>query len=267
MFEESFAQSWQFRYGALPPFEAPPLDRFLAHRSVRKYSDREIPESTVSALVAAAQSASTSSSLQLWSVVSIQDPERRERMAVLCDNQNQVRRAPWFLAFLADHHRLRAAAAKVGEATEGLDYAEFYLMACVDAALAAERLVCAAESLGIAVCYIGALRNNPQGVSEELSLPPGVFGVFGLCLGYPHETVTSQIKPRLPQSSVWFRERYPEEVSIGDYDDRMRAFYESQKMSGDATWSMRSGRRADNHNLTGREVLREWLERRGFNRR
>jgi len=264
MFDESFAEAWRQRYGTDPDFDLPQVAHFLAHRSVRKYSEREVPESTVAALVAAAQSAATSSNLQLWSVVSVQDPARREAMAALCDNQAQVRNAPWFLAFLTDHHRLRRAAEAVSEAANGLDYLEFFAMACVDAGLAAERMVCAAEALGLSICYIGALRNDPQGVADLLELPDGVFGLFGLCIGYPAEGVTAEIKPRLAQSAVWFRETYDAQVDVAEYDERMRAFYEAQRMKGDVTWSMRSGRRADEQHLTGRQVLLEWLRSRGM---
>lgn len=254
------AEAWLARYGALPPNGAPDLGSLYDHKSVRKYSARDVPESLVAGLIAAAQSASTSSSLQLWSVVSVQDPERREAMTKLCDDQDHVRSAPWFLAFLADHHRLRQAAAKAGEAAAGLTYTEFLLMAVIDVSLAAERFVCAAETLGLGVCYIGALRNDPSGVRDLLGLPDGVFGTFGLCLGYPHESLTTEVKPRLSQPAVWFRERYDLAPDTDEYDARMRDFYEHQKMRGDRSWSMRSGRRVDRHHLTGREVLKPWLE-------
>lgn len=254
--------SWQERYGTEPPVGLPDLGGFLDHRSVRSYSDRAISETTMEGLMAAAQSASTSSNLQLWSAVSVQEPERRERIARLCGDQEQVRTAPWFLCFLADHHRLRRAAARQGEACEGLGYEEFLLMATIDAALASERLVCAAESMGIGTCYIGALRNDPEGVREFLGLPEGVFGLFGLCLGYP--AGGESVKPRLSQGAVWFRERYDPTPDTDEYDARMRVFYEREGMRGDRTWSARSGRRVDRTHLTGREVLKGWLARVGL---
>ncbi len=265
MFDESPDAAWSLRYGAAAP-EIPDLGKFLNHRSVRRYSAEPVPESMVAGLVAAAQSASTSSNLQLWSVISIQEPARRAEVAVLCGDQRQVHEAPWFLAFIADHARLRAAAAAVGEPAEGLDYAEFYTMAIIDAALAAERMVCAAEALGLGCCYIGSLRNDPYAVQRLLKMPAGTFGVFGMCIGWPEESLRAHIKPRLGQGSVWFREEYG--VSdVAEYDERMRAFYEGERMKGEVTWSMRSGKRVDNDHLGGREVLREFLEAQGFNRR
>lgn len=267
MFDEPFGTAWEQRYGQSPGFGAELDARFLAHRSVRKYSDKPISEQTVASLVAAAQSAATSSNLQLWSLVSVQDKDRREEIAKYCADQKQVHSAPWFFCFLVDHYRLRRVAQRVGEDCAGLDYNEFYTMALVDVALAAERMVCAAESMGIGICYIGALRNHPQEVSDLLGLPDGTFGAFGLCLGYPDPNAGAEIKPRLPQSAIWFREKYDHNVEIGDYDERMRAFYESQQMKGDVTWSMRSGRRVDEKHLTGREVLNEFLRSRGFTKR
>jgi hypothetical protein len=104
-------------------------------------------------------------------------------------------------------------------------------------------------------------------VASLLDLPEGVFGLFGLCLGYPAKDAKAEIKPRLPQSAVWHREKYDRDASIGDYDDRMRAFYESQGMKGSVNWSMRSGRRVDEHHLTGREAQQVFLERQGFLKR
>src|SRR5688572_2299370 len=266
MFDEDFAGAWKRRFGDNPPSE--PFDAmFVRHRSVRDYSDKKIPESVIQALIGAAQSAATSSNLQLWSVISIQQKELRQQIAIAAADQRQVRNAPWFFAFLADHSRLRSSANKVGENAEGLDYAEYYTMAIIDVALASERFVCAAESMGLSICYIGAMRNDPRRIAELLDLPEGVFCPFGLCVGYPAESSTSEIKPRLTQAATWFRDKYPASIDVSEYDDRMSAFYESQSMKGEITWSMRSGRRVDNNHLTGREVLKDWLEARGFNRR
>jgi hypothetical protein len=49
------------------------LAHLLAHRSIRRNTTDPVPPNTVEALVAAAQSAASSSNLQTWSVVAIQD--------------------------------------------------------------------------------------------------------------------------------------------------------------------------------------------------
>lgn len=267
LFDESQGEAWRQRFGQEAPDGLPDLGRFLNHRSVREFSDETVSEATVKGLIGAAQSAATSSNLQLWSVVSVQDPERRSQIASLCADQKQVHNAPWFFAFLADHYRLRTLANRVGEEALGLDYNEFFTMAVIDACLAAERMVCAAETIGLGICYIGALRNDPAGVKEFLRLPEAVVGLFGLCLGWPGEGIKAEIKPRLRSDAVWFKEEYDPNPDSAEYDERMSEFYTSNHMNANATWTMRSGRRVDEHHLTGRERLKQFLEDQGFDKR
>jgi nitroreductase len=267
MFDESFAEAWKQRYGSDPPFDFPQLAPFLTHRSIRSFSPEPVPEETVRALIGAAQSAATSSNLQLWSVISVQDAYQRQAVAEAAGDQQHVRLAPWFFVFLADTYRLRKAAKSVDQDAAGLDYAEFTLMATIDAALACEHMVCAAEKLGLGICYIGAVRNNPPRIQQLLNLPEGTAALFGLCLGFPREGVDASVKPRLQQEAVWFREQYNQDVEVSEYNERMTPFYISQGMKGEVNWSMRSARRVDGSHLTGREVLKEYLEKQGLYKR
>lgn len=257
--------AWLARYGEEAPAGLPDLGRLLNHRSVRQFdAARTVEEPVAAGLVAAAQSASTSSHLQLWTVVSIQQPERREEAAKLCGDQQQIRDAAWFFAFCADHYRLKSGAGKLGEDPDALPLNEMYTMAAIDAALAAERMACAAEHLGLGVCYIGALRNNPEGIRDLLSLPHGVVGLFGLCIGWPAAECAAEIKPRLSQSTVWMKERYDSEVSTAEFDERMRGFYEAQGMKGEFSWTARSARRTRKGKISGREAFGAFLRQQGM---
>lgn len=267
MFDESFSEAWKLRFGSDLPFDLPEIGSFLRHRSVREYSAKPISEETVRGLIGAAQSSANSSNLQLWSVVSVQDDYLRQAVAEAAGDQEHVKKAPWFFVFLADVYRLRKVAAAVGEQAAGLDYAEFTLMATIDAAIAGERMVCAAESLGLGICYIGAVRNDPPRIQQLLNLPEGVAALFGLCLGRPREGLEAAIKPRLAPDNVWFREQYDQRVDVSEYDERMTPFYIHQGMKGEVTWSMRSARRVDGNHMTGREVLKAYLEKQGLYRR
>lgn len=266
MWTESSEVAWNKRYGEEAPRIDPVHAQFMLHRSVRHFAEDLLSKETVQSLIACAQSASTSSNLQLYSIISVADPGRRAQLAELCANQAHVLRAPLFLAFFADHYRVKQAGTAVGEQCSGLDYNEFYTMAVIDASLAAERLVCAAEASGLGVCYIGALRNNPQGVADFFELPPGVVGLFGLCVGVPDINKDASLKPRIGQSSVYFEEKY-RSSGLGDYDLRMSKFYDQEGMKGDVTWSMRSGRRVGESFLTGREALLPFLHKQGMDSR
>jgi nitroreductase len=183
------------------------IARLLAHRSVRNYRSDPLPEEAVPTIIAAAQSASSSSNLQCWSVVAVSDPDRKKKLAELAGNQAHIIQAPLLLVWIADLARAHAIAADAEQPAEGLAYLESFLVAAVDAALAAQNAVVAAESLGLGAVYIGALRNKPEEVAEILDLPPHAAGIFGLVVGWPEETAQSSVKPRLPQPAVLHHER------------------------------------------------------------
>lgn len=239
----------------------------LSHRSVRAYSDKILPDHALETMIAAAQSASSSSNLQTWSAVAVTERAKKETLARLANNQQHIIDAPLQIVWLADHSRLRAAAAKRGIEAKGLDYLELFVVGCIDAALAAQNAAVAAEALGLGIVYIGGMRNNPQEVARTLGLPTGVFAVFGMCVGYPDETRPAQIKPRLPQEAVLFRETYSVEAAsrpIDDYDALMERFYSGQRMRRDR-WSVHSGRRVSGpETLSGRDKLKAIVRKMGF---
>ena len=242
------------------------LEAILTHRSVRRYSARPLPDGLVELLVAAAQSAPSSSNLQAFSIVAIQDKLRTARLAKLAANQKHVEEAPLLLMFVADLARLRHVAVNVDEPANGLDYTESFLVAVTDAAFAAQNCFIALESLGLGACYIGAMRNHPKDVAEELGLPPGAFVVFGMTIGYPDPEVATGVKPRLPQSIVLHRERYEplSTAHLNAYDEALREFRLDQVMS-DVAWSKHAtGRVSGPESLMGRHVLRDVLQDLGF---
>ncbi len=267
MFEESIHESWLRRFGTEPPITNDALAPFLAHRSVRRFTSEPISDEVISGLVGAAQSAATSSNLQSWSVVSIQDSNKRQILAEACGHQKQVVTAPLFFAFLADLNRIRAYAHANGVEPDGLDTVEMYTVAIIDAALAAERMVCAAEALGYGICYVGGLRNHPEQIKEILKLPTHTFGVFGLCIGRPAENARADIKPRLRQDQVWFREEYGADLSSEEYDQRAHAFHLEQGMPSDQTWAQKSSSRVQTRGLSGRETLLDFLKEQGLLKR
>jgi len=149
-----------------------------------------------------------------------------------------------------------------------LDYLEMFEVGVIDAALAAQNAVSAAESLGLGTVYIGAMRNRPEEVAAELQLPPRVVAMFGLCVGTPDPDQPAAVKPRPPQSVVLHNETYSlpaQAAGLETYDTAMSAFYASQGKKVHGTWSNHSAKRVrDAAALSGRDRLVEALHRRGF---
>jgi nitroreductase len=269
----SLDQRLATRYGSFPPQTDPEtivpetLDTLLAHRSVRHFREEPLPEGTLALLIAAAQSAATSSNLQAWSVVALQEPAHKSAAATLCGNQAFIREAPLFLVFCADLARLTDVSDGAGLPGEGLDYFEMFLVAAIDTALAAQNAAVAAEALGLGYCYVGAARNEPRALAELLALPPRAVALFGMAVGTPADD-RAAVKPRLPLAEVLHHERYDagaRESHVAAYDATMAAFYDAQQMNVTGTWSHHSARRVANTGaLSGREILRQILEERGF---
>jgi nitroreductase len=266
----SQADALALRYGSAAPDSGPWNDHIallLSHRSVRGYRSDALPDGTLETLVAAAQSAATSSNLQTWSVVAVTDPAAKAELAKLANNQKHIEQCPLFLAWIADTSRNARLGQEEGVALEALPYFETFLVAAIDAALAAQNAVVAAESLGLSTVYIGALRNHPIEVASLLGLPPGAMGVFGLCVGYAAPGIANEVKPRLPQSVVLHHERYSAENESRDraeYDRVMTAFSHRQDMSTDS-WTKRViGRMSRLSAMSGRDRLVSTLQAMGF---
>lgn len=267
----SKADALALRYGADSVPAAGPwnahIDLLMSHRSVRGYSTDPLPPGTLETLIAAAQSAATSSNMQTWSVIAVTDPEKKAIIARLSNNQKHIEQCPLFLAFIADLSRNERLAQEEGVTLEVLQYMETFLVSAIDCGIAAQNAVVAAESLGLSTVYIGAMRNNLDQVGKLLELPPNAMGVFGLCIGYALPTAVGEVKPRLPQSAMLFENKYgaPNESELrAAYDAKMLAFSQRNEMSQD-TWTKRViGRMGKLGALSGRDKLVARLQAMGF---
>ncbi|MBJ6987395.1 NADPH-dependent oxidoreductase [Devosia sp. MC521] len=239
----------------------------LDHRSARAYLPKPVEHGVIEALVAAAQSAPTSSNVQAWSVVVVRDAARKARLAELSGGNPHIVAAPVFLVWIADLARLRTLAQREELPGDGLDYMESFLIGVIDSTLAAQNTVVAASSLGLGSCYIGGMRNKPAEVAAELGLPKECVAVFGLTLGYPDEERASEVKPRLPQSIVLHEETYGDAAdaeTLARYDQTMRGFQEKQGMTVIDWTKMIAKRVGTVKALRGREALSGLLKGLGF---
>ena len=190
----------------------PTLDTLLDHRSVRKYTGEPISDEMLAAILDAGRAVSTSSYLQAASIIRVNDPAKRTALRQISNNlsaekydellargkrlgHDYVESCAKYLIFCVDAHR-HAVLAPQAE----LDWTEVLLIGAIDAALFAQNVLAAAESLGLGGVFIGSVRNDIARASEILGLPKHVIPLFGLCLGHPdHEAPINQgRRPRLP---------------------------------------------------------------------
>ena len=246
------------------------LELIHRHGSVRNYKTDPVPQEMIKAIVAAAQRSSTSSNLQMMSVVAVTDSAKRKRLAELCGKQEHIALAPVFMAWCADLNRLDRACELRGY-TQVAGYVENFVLAAVDTAIASQTGALAAESLGLGICYIGSIRNNPKDVIELLDLPRLVFPVTGMTVGWPAKSPA--LRPRLATEAVlhWETYQHEQDHALHDYDRAMIAtgIYEGRQVPApgkpevmeDYGWLEHSARRVSQPTRT---FLRQVLAGQGF---
>ena len=105
---------------------------------------------------------------------------------------------------------------------------ENLLISSVDAALAGQNTLLAAESLGYGGVIIGLVRYAASQIAELFKLPDYTYPVFGIALGTPNQN--HAVKPRLPYEAVVFEEEYREQdrSTIQAYD-RVQTEYAGER--------------------------------------
>ncbi|GAB6904574.1 Oxygen-insensitive NADPH nitroreductase [Desulfosarcina cetonica] len=238
------------------------IDLMRAHRSIRKFSDRAVDEATLETIIAAAQCAATSHFVQAYTVIQVRDAAKRKAIAQLAGPQAWVEKAPVFLVFCADLSRLETAC-DMHAATMQTGWAEQFVTATVDAALLAQNVLLAAESLGMGGVFIGGIRNDPQTVCNLLEIPDQAYPVFGMCLGWPAHDPPP--KPRLPVKAVLVTDRYPEnhDRQCLEAYDRVTNHYYLHRNSNlrDETWTAQM---AEFNSRIIRPHMKAFLEKKGF---
>ena len=168
-------------------------------KSVRVYEDRSVEPEVKQAILEAAIQAPSAGNMALYTILDITDPAIKEKLAVSCDNQPFIAKAPMVLIFCADYRRwydvFRDHVAEVRKPGMG----DLFL-AEADAIIAAQNAVVAAHSLGLGSCYIGDITENYEFHRELLNLPQYVVPAAMLCIGYPTEQQRQRSKP--PRHSV-----------------------------------------------------------------
>jgi nitroreductase len=162
-----------------------------ARCSTRAYDPTPLAVGEKQAILHAAMRAPTAGNLMLYSILEIEDQALKDRLAVTCDDQPFIARAPWLLLFVADYQKWMDLFGACGcdelpgvpaQRTPGLGD---LLLACNDALIAAQNAVVAAEALGIGSCYIGDVMELGEEHAELLRLPRWTFPAAMLCFGRP----------------------------------------------------------------------------------
>jgi FMN reductase (NADPH) len=205
------------------------LATILNHRSIRHFEDKPLTDDQIKKIVSCAQAAATSSFIQAYSIIGIKDKAKKKRLAELVGNQEYVEKNGHFFVFCADLYRHSI----IGEnerkdVLPSIESTEKFMVALIDASLAAQNAAIAAESMGLGICYIGGIRNNLEEVKKLLKTPERVIPLFGMAMGFPTK-ITDQ-KPRLPFEHVYHEDEYEQNREVysdqlHEYDEVISSYY------------------------------------------
>jgi nitroreductase len=160
--------------------------RLLIERSsCRSFYNRAIPEDVMELILEAGTRAPTGGNLQPFSIIRIEKPEAKNRLAHLCEDQMFIAEAPTNLLFCIDWYRLRRwAELELAPFAATSSFRHFWI-SFQDTIIAAQNICTAADALGLGSCYVGSVLECFREIREMFELPDGVFPVVLLSLGYP----------------------------------------------------------------------------------
>lgn len=254
------------------------IDVLMKRRSVRAYERKQISAEVRAEILKATLRAPTAGNMMLYSIIEVTDQKIKDRLAVTCDNQPFIARAPMVWLFVADYQRwfdyfLASGVEEAGEQKQvhlcKPQEADLFL-ACSDALIAAQNAVIAAESFGIGSCYIGDIMEQYETHKELFDLPQYTFPIALLVFGYP--TPEQKRRPytnRYNEKFILFENRYQrlegqqfremfaehdEQFSKGQHKEGIANFGQAmyfRKFSADFSVEMRRSVKA---------ILKEWMK-------
>lgn len=188
----------------------PTLEVIHRRRSVRQYIQRPLTDEQKEAIISAALRAPTAGNMMLYTIIEVEEQALKNQLAETCDNQPFIATAPFMLLFLADYQRwydlYQAAGCEQRAAELGIRPRKpsegDLILAMMDALIAAQTAVLAAESLGICSCYIGDILEKWEVHQQMFDLPKYSFPAALLCFGVPADDPPEQLRSRFPTSFI-----------------------------------------------------------------
>jgi nitroreductase len=190
----------------------PVIETLLNRKSIREYTDQSPSDEVIATVVRAGQQAPFA--YQFCSLLLSRNRDKNPFGA------------PLLFTLCVDSHRFERIMARRHWQMAQNDLS-LLLFGIQDAALMAENMVIAAESLGMGSCFLGGAPYRAKAIIAEYKLPQRVFPLVQLAMGFPAENPPP--RPRYPLEFTLFEDEYPEfndemiKKAMGVMDEGYRA--------------------------------------------
>lgn len=198
--------------------ENPTIECLMNHRSIRRFTEDPIDESTLRALLEAGTRAATAGNLQMYSFLVLDDPKKLTLFTEEFGSTVQI--PPVIVVALVDLHRIKRWLELNDAKPPVLDRPAYFMLGFWDAIIALHNVVIAAESLGLGACYYGSILEID--IQKHFGTPEYVFPAGMACLGHPAEE--PELSQRLPLEAVVHRNSYR-----AFSDSEIREFYRERE--------------------------------------
>jgi nitroreductase len=243
------------------------IDIMMNRKSIRKYTTQMPDDEVLEAVIRAGQQA----------------PFAAQLCSLLLTRRKGIPfGAPLLFTICVDIHRMELVMARRNWKTVTNDLSLLFF-GIQDASLMAENMVIAAESFSMGSCFLGVAPYIADKIAQKYKLPPRVFPLVQLVMGYPAENPPT--RPRYPLSFSLFEDKYPElseeeiDAAMKQMDDGYLAqgYYRKGKIKislergreetftyDDYSWTEHISRKWGQWYESPKEIL-EQLSMRGFN--
>ena len=184
------------------------IELMLQHSSVRNFTDEPVSDADLEQILKAALAASNWKNFQSYSIIVIKSQEQKDAIYQY-QPQKAIKNCAVYLVFVGDLNRTEKAV-KLHNGDFQPAGVESLLISSVDAALAGQNALLAAEALGYGGVMVGLIRDQSVEISEVLGLPDYTYPIFGIALGKAARV--NAVKPRLPLETIVFPEKYIEQT-------------------------------------------------------
>ncbi len=208
------------------------IEKLLNRRSHRAFLKEKISADDINLIKKITLQAPTAGNTSTYSIIEVESQEIKDKLAVICDNQPMIKKAPHVWVFLADFHRwlkyfeYSDTANKTNIPIRDLGLGDFHL-AMQDAVIAAQTATVAIDELGYGSCYVGDVIENYEDLQELLDLPPQAAPAAMLVFGKREKELnTPMVRP--DPESMFFRDTYKNqtkeeiEKAYEKHEERMR---------------------------------------------
>jgi len=191
------------------------LNTINNRKSIRAFSNKPVEEGLIAKIIEAGQRAPSTGNAQAYSVVSLENTEKRKIIGEAMQLQKFVYSAPVWLFVCADWNRQGYLYRK-----HNIDFtmtkSNKLFIGVLEASLFTQNMVIAAEALGLGSILIGSVWCDMESVVSTLKLPEDVFPVMILCLGY--YKIPPQLTPRWDLENVYHKEEYVKTTEDSAYE-------------------------------------------------